>query len=146
MSRSGASYAIAALAAVGALVLVAACKSTTSGNNCGNGALPPSVVGTFALLSYTIGTTTVKPPAASGQLRFHAFTYGVDLSIPSGGVPQNISDSGTYSIVGSSCIQEFSVEGQPNFAGSFQLNADSTFHVSGSANGQLIAGLWKRTS
>jgi len=146
MSRSGASFAIAALAAVGALGFVAACKTAT-GNNCGNSSAAPSLIGTFTLVSYTLGTTTSTPPTASGNLRFHAFTYGVDLSIPTGtGINHNTSDSGSYDIVGASCIQEFSVMGLPSFSGSFQLRADSTFHVSGTANGQVVAGLWKRTS
>jgi hypothetical protein len=145
MSRSGASVAVAALAAVGALVFAAACKSSTA-NNCGNGGTPPSLVGTYSLLSYTLGTTTVVSPAASGQLRFYAFAYGVNLSLPSGtGVNQSFTDSGTYNIVGASCLQEFSVLGNPNFSGSFQLHADSTFHVSGTTGSQVAASLWKRT-
>jgi hypothetical protein len=146
MSRSGASVAAATLAAMGALAFAAACASTPTGNNCGSGGTPPSLVGTYSLLSYTLGTTTVNSPAASGQLRFYAFAYGVNLSLPSGtGVNQPSSDSGTYNIVGTTCLQEFSVMGNPNFSGSFQLRADSTFHVSGTTGSQVAASLWKRT-
>jgi hypothetical protein len=146
MSRSGASAAVAAFAAVGALAFAVACKSTT-GNNCGNGGTPPSLVGSYDLLSYTVGTTTVTPPSATGNLRFHAATYGLDLSVPAGsGGTTTIADSGSYNVVGASCIEEFSVLGYPAFTGSFQLRTDSTFRVSGTASGQVAASLWKKTS
>jgi hypothetical protein len=143
MARSSVSYAIAALALGGALGLAWSCKSTTS-NNCGNGGTPPNLVGNYTLLSYTIGPSTIPAPPASGSLRFHVSTYGVDLSIPTGTGNQVIADSGTYSIVGSSCIQELSVLGNPQFSGSFELHADSTFHVSGTAGGQVAASVWKK--
>jgi len=147
MTRSNATFVLAALAVAGVAGLAAACKSST-GNDCGNGTSAPSLVGTYSLLSYTIGTNTITAPAATGELRFHTSTYGVDLTIPNGlGGNQNISDSGSYNIVGASCIQEMSVESQPQFSGSFNYVAsDSTLHVSGTAGGQVAASLWKKTS
>ncbi len=146
MNRSSVSYAVAALALAAALGLAAACKSTPSGNNCGSGGAPPNLVGTFSLLSYTLGSTTIPAPPASGTLRFHASTYGVNLSIPTGtGGNQTIIDSGTYAIVGSTCIQESSVMGQPQFTGSFEVIAD-TLHVSGTAGGQIAASVWLLSS
>jgi hypothetical protein len=145
MSGSGASAAFAALTAAAAIGFAAGCNPTTS-NNCGNGAQPPSLIGTFALLSYTQGSTTTSAPPATGNLRYHAFTYGIDALIPSGAGNTIISDSGNYNIVGSTCVQRFSVLGNPDFSGSFLLNTDSTYHESGSAGGQISASLWKRTS
>lgn len=142
MTRSSVSYAGVALAVAGALWFAAACKSSTS-NNCGNGSSAPSLVGSYSLLSYTLGTTTVTSPTATGQLLFYPSAYHVSLTLPSGFV----TDSGSYAVVGASCIDEFSVLGNPDFSGSFQLNlTDSTFHVSGTAAGQVAASLWKKTS
>ena len=140
------SLAVAAVASAGALVFALACKSSTE-NNCPSGTAP-SLVGTYALLSYTIGTNTITAPPASGTLHFYTTLYGVSLSIPNGvGGFTVISDSGTYTVIGASCIQENSVLGQPQFAGSFYVNsADSTFRVTGSAAGQPAASTWKKTS
>jgi hypothetical protein len=145
MSRSGASYAIAAVALAGAVGLAAACKSTTS-NNCGNGRTPPSLIGTYSMLSYTIGTATFSVPPASGELRFYATTYGLDAIIPKPppDSTQFISDSGNYQIIGASCILESSVDSASNsFSGSFSFVADSTLRLTGTASGKVAASLWK---
>lgn len=141
MTRPGTSLAITALGALGLMALAAACKSTPTGNNCGNGGTAPSLIGTYSLLSYTIGTNTITAPPAAGQLRFYAALYGVSLSIPNGsGGFDTVNDSGSYTIIGASCIQENSALGNPQFAGSFYVNnTDSTFRVTGSAAGQLAA-------
>ena len=95
MTRSSVSYAGVALAVAGALWFAAACKSSTS-NNCGSGS-PPSLVGTYALQSYTLGTATITYPTASGTLQFRTTMYNVNLTLPG---PSIVVDSGTYSIVG----------------------------------------------
>jgi len=141
MIRPSVSYAAAALAVAGALWF-AACKSSTS-NNCGSGT-PPSLVGSYSLESYTLGTTTLTSPTASGTLQFRATMYNVNLSLPG---PTAVVDSGTYTIVGSACINELSQAGNPTFSGTFQLNlSDSTFSVTGTAAGQVAASVWKKTS
>jgi hypothetical protein len=131
---------VAAVVCAGAVVIAAACKSSTSGNGCGSGS-PPSLVGSYDLQSYTIGTVTISAPAATGTLRFHTNTYGADLVLPG---PQVISDSGTYTITGASCISENSLTGQPQFTGTFTL-VGTTFSVTGSAGGQTVA-VWTKTS
>lgn len=143
MSRSGASFAIAALAAVGALAFAAACKSSTS-NNCGNGGTPPSLVGTYNLFSFTLGPLTSTAPPAGGTLRFYADQYGYDVAIPVSDSTRHFSDSGSYNIVGASCIQEFSVLGNPQFSGSFQLQGGN-LRLSGTDGSEVAASLWKKT-
>lgn len=132
---------VAAVVCAGAVVIAAACKSSTSSNGCGTGT-PPSLVGSYDLQSYTIGTVTISSPQASGTLRLHASTYGTDLVLPG---PQVISDSGTYTITGSSCISENSLTGQPQFTGTFTL-VGTTFTITGSAGGQTVAAVWTKTS
>lgn len=144
MSRSGASIAVAALTAVTALGFAAACKSPTS-NNCGNGATPPSLIGTYTLVSYTLGTLTAAAPPASGTLQFYSDLYGYDVAVPGKDSTTHYSDSGSYNIVGASCMQELSVLGNPMFSGSFTLQG-TTFHVSGTTGTQVAASIWKKTS
>ena len=146
MRLSPVSYAGAGLVVAGTVWLVAACSSSTS-NNCGSGT-PPSLVGTYALASYTIGTTTVTAPTATGSLRFYTTLYGVTLNLPNGtGGMTVVTDSGSYTVVGSQCINESSVLGQPQFTGTFTYTAaDSTLQVTGTAAGQVAASIWKKTS
>ncbi len=128
----------AALLAAGALGLVFACKSTTS-NNCGSGT-PPSLVGTYTLQSLTLGVSTpLTSPQETGTLRFHATTYGVDLS---GALVQ--SDTGSYAITGSSCISQNSAITAP-FIGTFTL-VNTTLSVAGTQGGQAVASIWTKTS
>jgi len=146
MTRSSVSLAGAALAVAGALWVAAACSSSTS-NNCGSGA-PPSLVGTYALESYTLGTSTITAPTATGTLRFYTSLYGVTLNLPNGtGGTTVVTDSGSYTVMGSSCINESSVLGQPQFSGTFTYTAsDSALQVTGTAAGQVAASIWKKTS
>jgi hypothetical protein len=135
-----------ALVVAGALAF-AGCKSTTSSssNACGSGT-PPSLVGTYTLASYTVGTTTIPSPPASGTLVFTATTYTVNLSLPNGGGGTTvIADNGTYTITGASCISETSANSLPTFTGSFTLGG-STLTVSGTAGGQAAGSVWTKTS
>src|SRR5512135_1693059 len=145
MTRTHTSFMLAAVAVAGALGFAAACKSSAS-DNCGSGATPPSLVGTYSMLSYTIGTSTVAAPPASGELRFYASLYGLDVTIPKPPPDSTlfISDSGSYTIVGSTCILESSVDSAANsFSGSFTFVTDSTLRLSGTASGKVAASLWK---
>jgi len=146
MTRSSVSLAGAALAVAGALWVAAACSSSTS-NNCGSGT-SPNLVGTYALESYTLGSSTVTAPTATGTLRFYTTLYGVTLNLPNGsGGTTVVTDSGSYTVMGSSCINESSVLGQPQFSGTFTYTAsDSALQVTGTAAGQVAASIWKKTS
>lgn len=140
------SFVVPAVAMAGALA-IAACSSSTTGNSCGSGTAP-SLVGTYALVSYTIGLTTVTTAdGATGQLRFHASTYGAGISIPTAGGPEVIADSGSYTVTGSKCISQNSITGQPTFSGTFTLSGTTTgavFTVNGSAAGQVVASVWTK--
>lgn len=112
------SSTLAALAVAG-VIAAAACSSPTSSNTCGSGTAPV-VIGTYALISYTLGTTTITTAqGASGQLRFYASSYGFNLSIPGQAA---VADSGTYSISGVKCMSETSVLGQGSTTGTFTLS------------------------
>ncbi len=117
---------------------IAAACSKSSTNACSG--TPANLVGTYALVSYTIGTTTIPAPPATGTLRFHTGTYGVDLVLPG---PTAISDSGTYSQCGSSGISESSVLGQPQFTGTYIFRND-TLSVTGTAAGTAAANVWEK--
>jgi len=137
------SFVVPALALSAGLAF-AACESSTSSNSCGSGTAP-SLVGTYALVSYTIGLTTVTTAdGATGQLRFHASTYGASITVPLTG---SIADSGSYTVTGSKCISQNSLTGQPQFSGTFTLSGTTTgavFTVSGSAAGQVVASVWTK--
>ena len=136
--RARPSLAAALCAVAGALGFAFACKSTTE-NTCGSGT-PPSLVGTYALESLTLGVgTPLTSPQETGTLRFHATTYGVDLA---GALAQ--SDTGTYAITGASCISQNSAVTAP-FTGSFTL-VGSTLSIAGSQGGQAVASVWTKTS
>ena len=133
--RPKASFA-AAVVSAGALGFAFACSSATS-SNCGSGT-PPSLVGTYVLQSLTIGGgAPLSPPQETGALRFHATTYGVELT---GALVQ--ADTGTYAITGTSCITE---NGITQFTGTFSL-VGTTFTVSGAQASQAVASVWTKTS
>jgi hypothetical protein len=105
--------------ALAAALAFAACKDSTSTSACGSGT-PPSVVGTYSLVSYTVGTTTIDTTSgATGQLRFYASAYAFNATIPVTGA---IGDSGTYTISGTRCMSETSVMGQGSSSGTFTLS------------------------
>ncbi|HXY68728.1 MAG TPA: hypothetical protein VEH62_04725 [Gemmatimonadales bacterium] len=127
---------LAAGCSAGALAIAIACSSSTS-SNCGSGT-PPSLVGTYALQSLTIGAATpLTPPAETGTLRFHASTYAIALA---GALAQ--ADTGNYTVTGSSCIAE---NGLYQFTGTFNLSG-TTLTVSGAQSNQAVASVWTKTS
>ena len=136
--RFGRSLAAAGCTAV-ALAVAFACKSSTD-NNCGSGT-PPSLVGTYSLQSYTIGISTLTPPQATGTLHFYTSAYSVSLTVAG----QPVADSGSYVITGSQCISQSSVNGNPQFVGTFSLSG-TTLTVTGTAGGQAAASQWTKTS
>jgi len=115
--RQTRSLAAPVLAIAAALAFVA-CSDSTGSNACGTGT-PPNVVGTYKLASYTLGSNTVDTTSgASGQLRFYASDYAFNVTIPAQGT---IADSGTYTISGSRCMTEVSVENPGSSTGTFTL-------------------------
>ncbi len=117
-----ASLLVAAVAATAAI----ACSSSTSSNSCGSGT-PPVVVGTYSLISYTVGGTTVtNTQGATGQLRFYTSTYGFNVTIPG---PTTVVDSGNYSITGTKCMSQASVMGQGSSTGTFTLSGTTAGSV-----------------
>lgn len=116
--------------------LAASCKSST--NACSG--TPANLVGTYALVSYTTGTTTIPVPPASGTLHFYASLYAVNLTLPG---PTVVADSGSYSLCGSSGISESSVLGLPQFTGTYTFVRD-TLSVTGTAAGTAAANVWAK--
>lgn len=142
--RSWSGYAAAGL---GALALgVAACKSTpTGGNNCGSGA-PPNLSGSYLLSSYTEGSQTWTSPPSSGTLRVagNAYVFSMDLSTGTG-LPTVVHDSGTYQMIGASCIRQVSALDTTLFSGSIVLQTASgitTLRESGTDGTNEIIWLW----
>ncbi len=108
--------------ALAAALALAACKESTSGDTCGSGT-PPSLVGTYKLASYTLGSSTIDTTSgASGQLRFYTTTYAWNATIPIQGA---IADSGTYTIRGVRCMDETSVMGRGTSSGTFTLTGQT---------------------
>ncbi len=135
MSRRTSTSLLALVFALAGLV-AASCKSSTSACS----GTPANLVATWDLVSYTTGGTTIPAPAATGELRFHASTYGVELTLPG---PTAISDSGTYTQCGAAGISESSVLGLPQFTGTYTLRND-TLSVTGTAAGTAAANVWVR--
>ncbi len=122
--RATLSYAVPVVTLAGALAF-AACKESTS-NSCGSGTAP-AVAGTYKLAEYSVGGNTVDTlQGASGQLRFHASTYGFDATLPVIGA---LADSGTYAISGTKCMSQTSVMGQGSTTGTFTLSGTTTGSV-----------------
>lgn len=118
--------------ALAAALAFAACSSDSTGTSaCGSGTAQ-SLVGNYALVSYSLGTATVDTSqGASGQLRFYASTYAFDATVPG----TTIADSGTYTVSGVRCISETSALGQGSSTGTFTLTgttAGSIFTFTGS--------------
>jgi len=126
------SFVLPGLGLAAAVAFAACSKDSTSSSTCGSGT-PPSLAGNYALVSYTLGTTTVDTTmGASGQLRFYASAYAFNATVPPG---TTISDSGSYTVSGIRCISETSVLGQGSSTGTFTLtgtSAGSVFTFTGS--------------
>jgi hypothetical protein len=110
----------------------AACGSSTE--TCTG--TPPNIVGTYDLVSYTLGGVTLGPPTETGELRIHASTYGISLAGATA-----LADSGTYTQCGSSGISQSSVLGLPQFTGTAILVND-TLSVAGTAAGTSVSSVW----
>ncbi len=134
-----------ALALAGALVYTA-CSSSSTESSCGSGT-PPSLAGTYSLVSAQFGSSTFNAAQGdSGVLTFTATRYTFSIFAPNPAPPPAklpvLADSGTYTISGAKCISESSASGLPQFTGTFTLSgttAGSTFSVSGSAAGQPVS-------
>jgi hypothetical protein len=130
--RRNTSFAVAALALAAGLVF-AACDSSSNTSACGSGT-PPSLVGTYALVSAMFGPDTyTAAQGVSGTLQFTATRYSFAVSQSSVTL---LADSGTYAVTGSKCISETSDTGNPQFTGTFTLSGTtpgSTLTVTGAA-------------
>ncbi len=142
MSRSRLSLAVAALSVAGALAFVAACKSSTSSNACGSGS-PPSLVGGYSLISYTLGGSQQTGTTGTLQLNANPDTYVANIVFPAPIGPQH--DSGTYVIQGASCISENSALGNPQFTGTFEL-VGTTLTLTGTVATQAVVIVLTKTS
>ena len=130
------SYVASGALLAGALAFTA-CNDTTSSGPCGSGT-PPSVVGTYKLASYTLGTNTIDTTeGASGQLRFYTSNYAFNATIPVTGA---IGDSGTYAISGVRCMSETSVLGEGSSTGTFTLTGTTTGSVFTFTGTNTLAG------
>ncbi len=124
-----------AAAAVMALVAGTACGSSSGSTS--PGLTAAELVGTYDLVSLTLGNSgPLTPPAATGTLVLHASTYNVMLTLPSG--PE--ADSGTWTVNGTTWTQTSSV--QPiQEQGTVGLSHD-TLTVNLSAAGTSISNVW----
>jgi len=124
---------------VSVIAALAGCSKDTASTSCASGT-PANLVGSYDLLSYTIGSNTTPAPPAIGNLRFHAGTYGVDVTLPG---PQVISDSGTYALTGSDCISQTSLYGHAPFVGVYALQS-GILTIDGTASGTVVSNIWAR--
>jgi hypothetical protein len=133
--RRHASFVISAFALAGALAF-AACESSSNTNACGSGT-PPSLVGTYTLVSAAFGADTFTSGAGySGTLAFTATRYTFTVATPPPSSVTLLADSGTYTVTGAKCISENSDTGNPQFSGTFTLSGTtpgSTLTVTGAA-------------
>jgi hypothetical protein len=148
MRRVSPLKAVAVIALASAAV-VAACSST-SGDSCGSGT-PPSLAGNWDLRAFTLGTTTVPAPPATGELRIHEAnattgTYAINYDLTGGSSPQ--FDSGNYVLTGQHCMSQSSLvnAAQPQFVGTYTLTTVAgidSLAVTGSAGGLTVDNYWK---
>ena len=123
-----------AAAAVMAVVAGTACGSSGSTTP---GLTAAELVGTYDLVSLTLGNSDpLTPPAATGTLVLHTSTYGVTLNLPSG--PE--ADSGTWTVNGTTWTQTSSVQAIQE-QGTVGLSHD-TLTVNLSAAGTMISNVW----
>jgi len=124
------------LAAVAAMAVAvgSACSSSGSTNP---GLTAAELVGTYSLVSITLGATPpLGPPDATGTLTLNTSTYSVTLNLPSG----EQQDSGTWSVNGTTWTQSSSV--QPiQEQGTVSLSHD-TLSVNLNAAGTAISNVW----
>ena len=138
--RRPSSAQLAGVAAVAAIVVAAACGgSDSNGPNCGSGS-PPNLQGEYTLIIYKVGGNPV--PGASGDLTLDAATggvglYGADLHL----LGNEVVDSGTYTLTGSTCIKQESVSGNGTTSGTYTQEGDT---VSVTANNTQAGNVFVR--
>jgi hypothetical protein len=121
-------YGVAALAVVAGFA--AGCSVNSS--ECTGQA--SELVGTYDLLAYDVGSTTYQPPDATGVLRLHAGSYALAIVLPG---PSAVSDTGTYTVCGSSGFNQQSITGRAQFSGIYILAGDTL-----SLAGQSAGSIW----
>lgn len=119
---------------VAALAVVAGFAAGCSVNSSGCTGQASELAGTYDLLAYNVGTTTYQPPTASGVLRLHASTYAMAIVLPG---PSAVSDTGSYTVCGSSGFTQQSVTGRAQFSGIYILAGDTL-----SLAGQSAGSIW----
>jgi hypothetical protein len=130
---------ILVVAGLAAGLILGACSSSSSGPSCGGGS-PPNLAGHYHLALYHVAGNDV--PGATGDLRLYAATsnagpYGADLCI----LGNDVADSGVYTLTGTECIKQESVDGNGTTSGTYTREAD-TVTVTGSnaqAGGTVIS-------
>ena len=138
--RRPTSARLAGVAALTAIVVAAACGgSDNSGPSCGSGS-PPNLAGNYTLISYKVGGNTV--PGASGDLLLYqaaggAGPYAADLHL----LGNEVVDSGTYTLTGSTCIKQESVSGNGTTSGTYTQEGDT---VSVTANNTEAGNVFVR--
>jgi hypothetical protein len=132
---------ILSTAGLAAGLVLGACGSSNSGPSCGDGA-PPNLAGRYHLALYHVAGHDI--PGATGDLRLYATTsnagpYGADLSI----LGHDIADSGVYTLTGTVCIKQESVDGNGTTSGTYTREAD-TVTVTGSNTqaGGIVISRW----
>ena len=135
------------LACVGAALVAAfACSSPTSSNNCG-GSVPPSLIGTYTLSSYTLGSKVWTSPTSTGSIQYTATTYQYNLRLATDTTPLSVRDSGSYQQIGSTCLRQYSLIDTTHFSGSYRLDTIAgtiQLRESGSDGARLVIFLWTR--
>jgi len=139
MSRAPSDLFRRTLAVASVVAALTACSKDTTSTTCASGS-PANLVGSYDLLSYTIGPSTYTSPPAIGNLRLHAGTYGVDVTLPG---PQIISDSGTYVLTGADCISQTSLFGYAPFVGTYSLQS-GILTLGGTASGTVVSNIWTK--
>src|SRR6185312_9471617 len=143
VSRKGASMrervrvprAMMVIAAVLAVGAGAACGSSNGSTN--PGLTPAELVGTYSLVSLTLGNSApLTPPTATGTLALTSSTYNLTLMLPSG----TQQDSGTWTVSGHQWTQTSS-SGQGQEQGTVSLSHD-TLSVDLTAAGTAISTVW----
>ena len=91
------------------------------------------LVGTYDLLAYSVGSTSYQPPDASGVLRLHASTYSLAIVLPG---PSAVSDTGTYTVCGSSGFNQQTITGRAQISG-INILAGDTLSLAGQSAGSI---------
>jgi hypothetical protein len=138
--------ALLPLAIVALVGLTGSCSSDDD-----NGTNPPAetdLSGTYELVSFTQGGTTLGPPLATGTLVATQTTYSITITHPDPadpfGPPLTTIDEGTYSTDGNNWTQESSNTGLQG-VGTFSLQG-ATLTVDVTTAGIEVLTVWNRTN